>query len=131
MQIVLLTSVQYTVQLSIFFSTRLIIGFSVVQYFYINNEQYHPKSGTKLTSTVSILSPLCSVIITPYAQETQQILPTAFILPFYLLSDIFLSVFSALSGLHSKEDIFTYMYLRMGMIQPGQVLCIPQITFKC
>lgn len=33
---------------------------------------------------MSILSPLCFVIITPYAQETQQILPTAFILPFYL-----------------------------------------------
>lgn len=27
------------------FSTRLVLGFSVVQYFYINNEQYHQKRG--------------------------------------------------------------------------------------
>lgn len=48
MQIVLLTSIKYTVQLSIFFSAQLALGFSVVQYFSFNREQVHRKKEDKV-----------------------------------------------------------------------------------
>lgn len=92
MQIVLLTSVQYTVQLSICFllSWHQVSHLSSI-FPLIGNH----KKGDKVPYIVYPES--CQFLIaTPYAQETQEILPIAFILP--------LQVVSALSDLPSKDS---------------------------
>lgn len=92
MQIVLLTSVQYTVQFSICF---LLNWHQVSLLSSIFPLIGNHKKGDKIPYIV--YPEYCQfLIVTPYAQETQQILPIAFILP--------LQVVSALSDMPSEDS---------------------------